>query len=114
MNYVERIFGSFREQLQANVSRSDILKPLSWLIGLLLSASVGMVYTGAPHWLLGAMIAFLALAIGLYGFAYIYCLLWDRDALRSEKFETFARECRVIWLSPLGAARGGVEAVLGG
>src|SRR3954447_6529470 len=28
--------------------------------------------------------------------------------------ETFARECRVIWLSPPGAARGGIGAVLGG
>jgi hypothetical protein len=37
-----------------------------------------------------------------------------QEALATYIKETFARECRVIWLSPPGAARGGIGAVLGG
>lgn len=42
----------------------------------------------APEWILGAIFVVLALAAALYLFAFGFCLLVDRDALRSEKFVT--------------------------
>lgn len=81
-----RLFSALREQMHASLSRSDILRALIWPIGILMTGIVGLVGTGAPHWLL---VLFSALFVGgmmLYGGAYLYCLINDRDSLRSETY----------------------------
>jgi hypothetical protein len=81
-----QLLSSLREQMSATLSRSDVLKPLAWLVGILTFATVIMVYVGAPNWLLIVMAILLFAIVGLYCWAYGFCLLNDRDALRSEKY----------------------------
>ncbi|HWK96318.1 MAG TPA: hypothetical protein VNR39_12935 [Pseudolabrys sp.] len=75
-----------REQMNATLSRSDVLKPLAWLVGLLSLAIVLMLVAKAPEWVLSPLVWTLVGSILLYAFSYIYCLFVDRDALRSEKY----------------------------
>jgi hypothetical protein len=81
-----QLISSLREQMNATLSRSDVLKPLAWLIGTLTITTVLMVYVQSPNWLLVVMAMLLVAIIILYGWAYGFCLLKDRDALRSEKY----------------------------
>jgi hypothetical protein len=81
-----KVISLLREQMHATLSRSDMLRPLAWLIGMLLTATVGMAAGRAPNWLLVLMSIVLVAVIALYGTAYVFCLLKDRDALRSESY----------------------------
>jgi hypothetical protein len=81
-----RLMSAMREQMHATISRSDALKALVWPIGLMVSALVGLVWAGASTWLLILFSVLLALSVLLYGGAYIYFLLNDPDALRSESY----------------------------
>ena len=74
-----------RQQLDS-ASRSDALRPLAWLVGLLVTATIGLTWANAPWWSQATAGVLLACSVGLYGFAYVFCLLHDRDALRSDKF----------------------------
>ena len=74
-----------RQQLDS-AARTDVLRPLAWLVGILVIGIIGLVHADAPSWtllLLGATVGFVIL---LYAAAYTYCLAFDRDALRSEKY----------------------------
>ncbi len=81
-----QVISMMREQTNATLSRSDVLKPLAWLIGMLATATVVMVLDKPPEWLLIALVVILILCVILYGCAYVFCLLKDPDALRSEKY----------------------------
>jgi hypothetical protein len=59
---------------------------LAWLVGILATATVALPLAKAPEWLLALLAIFLTISIGLYLFAYLYCLFRDRDALRSERY----------------------------
>jgi hypothetical protein len=68
------------------VSRSNALNPLAWLLGLLLSGTIGAVKFKTPGWLvitLGVLSLFTAL---LYLASYVYFMIYDRDSLRSERY----------------------------
>ena len=77
---------AMREQMNATLSRSDVLKPLAWLVGLLLFASVAMVLAKAEPVIQYGCLVTTALTVVLYAGAYLFCLKHDRDALRSEKY----------------------------
>jgi hypothetical protein len=81
-----QLVSSLREQMHASVSRSDVLKPLAWLIGILFTGLVLLLLAKAPNWLLVFDAIALGATLALYVFSYIYCLLKDRDALRSERY----------------------------
>lgn len=81
-----QLVSMLREQMHATLSRSDVLKPLAWLIGLLAATMVLLVFGGAPEWLLHWTALGVVLAVLLYGAAYVFCLFKDRDALRSERY----------------------------
>ena len=70
----------------ASGSRSTILKPLTWLLGLLLATLLAAFRFGAPVWFCYLLAGIAVLAILLFFFAYVFCLFKDRDALRSESF----------------------------
>lgn len=72
--------------MNATLSRSDVLKPLAWLVGLLALAIVLMLAANAPEWALALVVYALIGSIILYMLAYVFCLFMDRDALRSEKY----------------------------
>ena len=72
--------------MNATLSRSDALKPLAWLIVTLTTTSVLLVYVAGPVWLLIVAAGLLAAATALYFMAFSFCLIKDRDALRSETY----------------------------
>ena len=77
---------TLREQMHATLSRSDVLKPIAWLVGLLVTLTLGLAFGRVPHWLLMVSASLLGVSVALYVGAYLFCLLMDRDALRSEKY----------------------------
>jgi hypothetical protein len=81
-----QLVSMLREQMNATLSRSDVLRPLASLVGIIAIACVVLSYVKAPEWLLTVCgICFLGVIL-LYAASYIYCLFNDRDALRSEKY----------------------------
>jgi len=72
--------------MNATLSRSDVLKPLAWLIGILGTMLALSLAAKGPDWLVLCEIVLLSAIVSLYGGAYIFCLVYDRDALRSEKY----------------------------
>lgn len=86
MSGFEQIVLSLREQMQANLSRSDVLRSLIWPSGLVATALIGGIWAGAPTWILVLLSVLLVLALVLYGGAFLFCLIKDRDALRSERY----------------------------
>lgn len=87
-----------REQMQSTLSRSDILKPFAWLIAII-AGTISLAFFSKPsEWVLVALVVCLVGAMLLYGFAAIYCLFRDRDALRSERYslQKFALEHKLL------------------
>ena len=82
-----QLVSSLREQMSATLSRSDVLRPLAWLIAILVAGTVvTAVAPGAPVDLSTWFFFLLAGSVVLYGLGYLYCLFMDRDALRSENY----------------------------
>ncbi len=66
--------------------RSSVLKPLDWLLGMLLLGALGAFGTGAPSWLgVGCSVGAGATTV-TYLITYICLVVVDRDALRSEPY----------------------------
>ena len=70
----------------ASGSRSTILKPLTWLLGIILATLLAAFRFSAPAWFCYLLAGIAILAVLLFFFAYVFCLFKDRDALRSESF----------------------------
>ncbi len=79
---------SLFEQSQARGSRSTALGPLFVLLGLLLTALVTTTKLAPdpPTWLLPGLFGLVAFIVLVGAGAYIYLLIKDRDALRSERY----------------------------
>ena len=70
----------------ASGSKSTILKPLTWLLSILIGGICALLYAKAPDWILILLSVTFALTIILLFGAYVYCLINDKDALRSETY----------------------------
>lgn len=70
----------------ASGSRSTILKPLTWLLGIILATLLAAFRFSVPAWFCYLLAGIAILAVLLFFFAYVFCLFKDRDALRSESF----------------------------
>jgi hypothetical protein len=79
-------FKELLTQASARGSRSTALHPLGWALGIILAALPACLWAHAPDWLLIGLGVSAALMVILYAGAYIYLLISDRDALRSERF----------------------------
>jgi hypothetical protein len=75
-----------REQVNATAWRSDVLKPLAWLIGMLILLVALLAFAKAPEWLMIWIAVTLLVSVALYGVSYAICFFVDRDALRSESY----------------------------
>lgn len=80
-----------REQFAAVVGRtlaprSTILRPLAWMAWLSAGALVGTLRFEAPVWLTVFLSVCLGLTVFLYLGSFVYCLLTDKEALRSEDY----------------------------
>lgn len=82
MNFIRELFS----HSDASGSRSTILKPLTWLLGILLATLLAAFRLGAQAWFCYLLGGIILLAVLLFFFAYVFCLFKDRDALRSESF----------------------------
>ena len=77
---------AFLEQATAKGSKSTILKPLGWMMGICISATLTSAHFKLPEWVMYLFAGFSCITMALYLIAYLYCLVKDRDALRSETY----------------------------
>jgi hypothetical protein len=80
------LFRSLLQQATAEASRSTALKPLGWLVAMLLTSTLASFYYELPFGLGLTLLIISVVAILIYLGAYLYLLRFDRDALRSEKY----------------------------
>ena len=81
----DELYQILQQALQRN-TKSTVLRPLSWLVGLLLTATIFASRFGMDKWLVVMLAVLDCLAIILYFAAYIFFGHKDPDLLRSEKF----------------------------
>ena len=74
------------QQASAQGSRSTVLRPLGWLASICAGSLIALVEFKAAIWLLILFAIFLSVTVALYLWAYVYCLLTDKEALRTEKY----------------------------
>lgn len=77
---------SFLSQASAKGARSTALHSLQWALGLLLASLPPMVWAKAPEWLMALTVALVVVVILVFLGAYVFLLLKNPDALRSEEF----------------------------
>ncbi len=80
------ILKALLSQSDASGSKSTILRPLTWFIGILFVILITLFKIQAPDWICYILTGIIVAIVLLFGFAYVYCLFNDRDALRSESF----------------------------
>lgn len=73
-------------QASSKGSKSTILKPLAWMLGICVTSTLTAAKLGLPLWISILFSTFSAITMLLYLVAYLYCLVKDRDALRSETY----------------------------
>ena len=78
---------SFLEHAEAKGSRSTALSPLGWLAVILVSGLLAAFTVHAPLWAQIGLAVAGGLCVMLYFGAYLYFMLKDPDALRSERFK---------------------------
>ncbi len=82
-----QFLSNLKQQMSAELTRSDALRALIWPnAGLLLGFSSAL-FAHAPTWVLIALFALLALFMLLYAGAYVFFAATDPDLLRSEKYK---------------------------
>jgi hypothetical protein len=81
-----QLISVLKQQMSEAVSRTDVLRPLTWIVGLFLLGIVGLVSVHADMWIIVGAGLLLILTVFIYLGSYLYCLLFDRDALRSERY----------------------------
>lgn len=81
------MLSELRQHMQAELTRSDVLRALIWPIGFLSLLLVGVLSADGPDWITTAIFYALGGFLGLYALTYVVCFFIDRDALRSEKYK---------------------------
>lgn len=77
---------SIFSQHTARGARSTALHALQWTLGIVLTGITASLLSGAPTWLSIAMTVFAGLVLTVFLFAYVFLLLTNPDALRSEQY----------------------------
>jgi hypothetical protein len=67
-------------------SKSTVLNPLGWLVGLTLVGSISAQSLRSPPWFADTLGVLCILSIISYMVSYFYFAKTDKDALRSEKY----------------------------
>ena len=84
--HMVQILRKFMEQQAGSGKRSTALQPIIYITSILLLGLIGSFQVNAPLWLSVSLFCMLVGSILLFGVAYIYFMLKNPDALRSEKF----------------------------
>lgn len=83
------MFTGVRELLShsdASGAKSTILKPLTWFLALIIGGILLLLQFDSPMGLTIMFAIIFCIGVVIFFFVYIYCLIHDRDSLRSEKF----------------------------
>jgi hypothetical protein len=78
--------GGLFQQATQQASRSTVLRPLGWLATICVVAVLGVIEVRGPAWLTVVLAVFTGLTFASYLGAFVYCLLTDKEALRSETY----------------------------
>src|SRR6266481_3993900 len=73
------------EQSNVQESKTNVLRPVGWIFGICVAATLTSFTISAPVWVSIMFAVFSCLTLLLYLGSYMYCLLTDKDALRSEQ-----------------------------
>ena len=84
--HVTRTIQQLLQQAIVHGSRSTVLRPLGWLIGILATLVLAAIRFQAPTWICVLIAATHGFGVLLYLGAFIYCLLTDKEALRTERY----------------------------
>jgi hypothetical protein len=100
VNFIERILN----RATMHGSRSTVLAPLTVALGVFLSGTLISVLIKAPESLTWVMAGCVVLCALTFLGAFIFCLITDKDSLRTEKFhlEKMAIEHGIIGDSTAG------------
>ncbi|MCA1626194.1 MAG: hypothetical protein LC778_20860, partial [Acidobacteria bacterium] len=82
----EFLFKELLQQASTSGSRSTAMKPLTWLVGILIVGVISLAASGATFWLLVTVAFLLVIAVVAFMSSYIYFMVKNPDALRSERF----------------------------
>ncbi len=80
------LFKELLQQASTSGSRSTAMKPLTWLVALLILAVIALASSVAPIWLVIGVASLFGITVFVFLGSYIYFMLKNPDALRSEKF----------------------------
>lgn len=83
---VDQIF-TYLNRAAVSGSKSTALKDLHWLLGLSVSGLLAAIQLHAPTQIITLLALFSGVAFLLECGAYLYLLINDRDALRSERYK---------------------------
>jgi hypothetical protein len=86
MSQFSQLLSLLQEQMHATISRSDVLRPLAWLLIILSSTTLIALYLQLPVWFSAPAAILWFAAVILYGYAFLFSLRAAPDMLRSEKF----------------------------
>ena len=84
--------------------KSTALQPIIYLVLTLLTALIASFQVDAPLWISICLFSLIVASLVLFGFSYIYFMITNPDALRSEKFNItkFAMERGLVGDDILG------------
>jgi hypothetical protein len=101
------MFRQIFEQVMTSGGRSTALKPLGWLLSILILGLLGVARAGLAPWIIETFVIFMALAALLYLAAYVFFMCKNPDALRSERYaiEKLAIEKSVVGDSSRGIVK---------
>ena len=74
------------EQASTKGTKSTVLKPLGWMMLITVGSTLSSFFYKTPEWISYIFFGFTVFTMSLYLIAYIYCLIKDRDSLRSETY----------------------------
>jgi len=83
---VKRTVQQLLQQAIVHGSRSTVLRPLGWLVGILATLVLAAIRFQAATWICVLIAATHGFGVLLYLGAFVYCLLTDKEALRSERY----------------------------
>jgi hypothetical protein len=81
------LINAFLKETLTQGSRSTVLRPLAWLVGICAATVIGATEVKAASWVLWLFGVAAGVGILIYLSAFIFCLFTDReDLLRSETY----------------------------
>jgi hypothetical protein len=66
--------------------RSNILNSLIYICAVIITAIAVLSKTSVDKWIINGLAVTLFIVIAVFVFSYLYCVVKDRDALRSERY----------------------------